>query len=720
MLEVWAGLAHQSAHDERDTVKFEGVPKWLHKGGAGWQRGRGRTSSGPARRIVSTRRSTRYIVGVTQTVLLARMSFCRKLPKDLHKTPLYTPGTGPQAPHHRTKDLTNSTRPLVYLNDVQMLLQPLLPPLRGQVGFTGDQPTTEGSRPRPGPDHLPEYNTEVPDSSPVFLSQTTAQTPDHTCHARKREKQGAFLNPLGSSMRQSASAARHDIINFLYCQAELLAEERLDALRLFELHMEVVEDLSRQHASEVAEWSRLATKSTRGPPRVFISMNPQRVLLTIDNVLMGRIGEEQVRLAREQGGESRGAVAEWIHDGIQIEGNKSHREHPIEDTWTSITKLRDALNPALKKFREQQRAIYPRLKLSGLDIDEPELTAIQLPLYCMKHGQRDVDEDGGLRAAEIKLRCSQAESGIVAGAGRKFTYTAQLANGRDALVHLGHMAKDAMEPYLLLTHRGTRQKETHLHGATGDWRLFDGTAWYLQSGVTLKRPSAVWALSPTKRLREDDDETEFLMGTQTMKRASRTGSPRKRKRPRGLKDIAPEDVVMESSASEAEMSPSKGAIGKLPARKKKAPKRDGWIWMESMALHVAGVSDEKLVAYKKEKEGDRVQWFHAEAEMYRWLELYEWKHAELCRVITRFERDGVVWAGRADHTQSKNGGVMDGAVTCLQHNTVIIFKSADSGVHHDWASSTSYDKLVTKIDGWRDVVFKWMDGMGIYRVYKDF
>ncbi|KAJ7168289.1 hypothetical protein C8R43DRAFT_1121455 [Mycena crocata] len=604
-------------------------------------------------------------------------------------------------------------------------------------------------------------------------------------HGETAEVIWAFLNPLGSSMRQSTGAARHDILNFvmdswntwkLYRQAELLAEERLDALRLFELHMAVVEDLSRQHASEVPEWSRLsrlATKSTRGPPKSVYQHESSKVL-TIDNVLAGMIGEERLRLA-QQGGESRGAVAQWIHDGIQIERQQylaiafleSHRKHPMEDTWTSITKLREALNPALKKFREQQRAIYPRLKLSALDVDEPELTAIQLPLYRMKHGQRDVDEDGDLRAAEIKLRCSQAGEGIVAVRGASLalsavkrardddyrgqagisctqrnwqkaelgkTFEIDMYNrARAALVHLGHMAKDAVEPYPPLMHRDTRRKETHLHRATGDSRLFDGTAWYLQSGVTLKRPSAAWALSPTKRPREDDDKTEFLMGTQTTKRAGRTGSPRKRKRPRGLKDIAPEDVVVESSASEAEgsdaeMSPSNGVIGKLPARKTKALKRDGWIWMESMAPHVAGLSDEKLVAYKKES--DCVQWFRAEAEMYRWLKLYERKHAELWRVITRFERDGVVWAGRADRTQSTNGGVRDGAVTYarmqaamyrrLQHNAVVIFKSADSGAHHDWVSSTSYEELVTKIDGWRDVVFKWMDDMGIYRAYKDF
>jgi hypothetical protein len=49
--------------------------------------------------------------------------------------------------------------------------------------------------------------------------------------------------------------------------AELLAAERLDALQLFELHMAVLENLRKQHVSEVAGWSRLRrtpTKSAAG------------------------------------------------------------------------------------------------------------------------------------------------------------------------------------------------------------------------------------------------------------------------------------------------------------------------------------------------------------------------------------------------------------------------------------------------------------------------
>jgi hypothetical protein len=115
-----------------------------------------------------------------------------------------------------------------------------------------------------------------------------------------------------------------------------------------------------------------------------------------------------------------------------------------------------------------------------------------------------------------------------------------------------------------------------------------------------------------------------------------------------------------------------------------------------------------------------VQWFRAEAEMYRWLEQYERKHAEFMRIIERYHRDSVVWAGLASAEETRNGG-LNGAVTFarmqaamhrrLEHNANVIFKSADLGPHHDWVSASSFGDLINKIDGWRDVVFKWMDDM---------
>ncbi|KAJ7908745.1 hypothetical protein B0H13DRAFT_2331124 [Mycena leptocephala] len=57
---------------------------------------------------------------------------------------------------------------------------------------------------------------------------------------------------------------------------------------------------------------------------------------------------------------------------------------------------------------------------------------------------------------------------------------------------------------------------------------------------------------------------------------------------------------------------------------------------------------------------------------------------------------------------------------CLQHNAMVLFKSAEWGAHRDWVSATTFDEFVTKVNGWRDAIFKWMDKMGIYRPYKGF
>ncbi|KAJ7237069.1 hypothetical protein C8J57DRAFT_1728061 [Mycena rebaudengoi] len=576
-------------------------------------------------------------------------------------------------------------------------------------------------------------------------------------HGETAEVLWAFLNPLGSSTRQSTGAARHDIINFVIDgwntgkvlrQAELLADERRDALRLFELHMAVLEDLSRQHSIEVTAWSRLSRVAVKiGNKWRSVYQHESTKVLTIDNILNSMVTEEHkksVSRARDTD-ETTTSVAKWIHDCMRIERNQvfaialldNHCGHLLQETWDTITKLHDTLNVNLKKFREQQRTIYPRLKLSGLDVDEPELTAIQLPSYCMKQRTVGVDataEDVELWEAETKLRCGEASSGILAvreaswalsAAGLIKKFEIEMYNhARNALIHLGYMKHDADEPYPPLTMRDTRRKDTHLHRAKGDSRLFDGTAWYLQSGVTISQAALSSTLAPIDGKHssdEDDDEPTLLVGTQGLKRS---GFKKSSRAPKRFKDIIiPDDVVVdmsEAEESDIEKTPT-GTPSKPQPRKKKPKKSDGWIWLEKVTRgHI--VSDDKLADYKTES--DRVQWFRAEAEMYRWLELYERKHAELFRVIARFARDKVVWqglAGRATERGAINYAHMQAAMSGrLEHNATVTFKTAESGAHHDWVSATSFDDLATKIDGWRDAVFKWMDDKGIHRAYKDF
>jgi hypothetical protein len=117
--------------------------------------------------------------------------------------------------------------------------------------------------------------------------------------------------------------------------------------------------------------------------------------------------------------------------------------------------------------------------------------------------------------------------------------------------------------------------------------------------------------------------------------------------------------------------------------------------------------------------GDRVQWFRAEAEMYRWREQYERKHTELLRVRTRFGRDAEVWSKCAAHLEQTTKS--PGAVTYareqaamykrFQHNSRITFKSTESAAHAEWVAATSFDDLVARIDSSRDANFKWMDDL---------
>ncbi|KAF8147033.1 hypothetical protein K438DRAFT_1780352 [Mycena galopus ATCC 62051] len=97
-------------------------------------------------------------------------------------------------------------------------------------------------------------------------------------------------------------------------------------------------------------------------------------------------------------------------------------------------------------------------------------------------------------------------------------------------------------------------------------------------------------------------------------------------------------------------------------------------------------------------------------------------HMVTVRKFTTVTVYGTVPSPRlADREKKGNGGVngvvnfarMQAAMHSLrrEHNAKVIFKSMESGAHHDWVSATSFDELVTKIDGWRGVVFKWMDEM---------
>ncbi|KAF7343580.1 hypothetical protein MSAN_01978500 [Mycena sanguinolenta] len=103
--------------------------------------------------------------------------------------PSYKPIPGPPLPHHNTK--AGKIRPLVHLGNGSTLAQPVLPPLPGQVGFTGDRPQDDTIRPAAGPDDLTVTDEQEYDLGPYYYNHgdAPADSTAPTRHARKRENQ---------------------------------------------------------------------------------------------------------------------------------------------------------------------------------------------------------------------------------------------------------------------------------------------------------------------------------------------------------------------------------------------------------------------------------------------------------------------------------------------------------------------------------------------------
>ncbi|KAJ7194996.1 hypothetical protein GGX14DRAFT_555609 [Mycena pura] len=565
-------------------------------------------------------------------------------------------------------------------------------------------------------------------------------------HGEAVETVWPYLNALAPSLRQMNGGARHDNINFamdawnnrkLLRLADQLADERREALRVATANLTVYRQLSAAHPDEVKAWSRMSRKSEKRDGVIHsVYQHATKTAASINDVLESLKNSEATE-GKTYDSKDRPATAEWVRWGLDIERLQlktdmflaSHREHPLQDTWTTICDLRDKLNDELQSFRAYQSVLLPTVALSSLDVDKPEATILQLPSYLCSEDA--LFADAALIDQEVKLRCAQASSQILAAqdktitlsivkSTRGFDYRGQggktraqrsqeyalmlrdleitvYNEARNALISLKFMARDALSPFPPMTRADTVRKDTHAFRMRGDSRVVDsfgGWAGGSELDIMTMEDISGHATKTAGEVSDGDDEdvSPAQMGTQTRKRAGRgPTSPAKRR--------------------------------KLDTGNKKE-RKEGWIWKDD-ALSIPGEKNKNVAEYKRESEC--VQWFRAESEAFRWLEQYERKHAELWRVIRRFRRDARVWDRRAEQ-KAQCEGDHQGAVTYarmqaakwrrLQRNAEDVFKSEARGAHKGWVQAGSFDDLVRRIDGSRDSLFQWMDDMGMERGYK--
>ncbi|THU77648.1 hypothetical protein K435DRAFT_973868 [Dendrothele bispora CBS 962.96] len=212
--------------------------------------------------------------------------------------------------------------------------------------------------------------------------------------------------------------------------------------------------------------------------------------------------------------------------------------------------------------------------------------------------------------------------------------TARLADynrNRKALDHLGKLDEDY---FPFLTVQDTYRKSSELKRRIGDSRATDGRLW--TAGARL--PTTEEAGPSTKRVLLDrGEDVPPVVGTQSSRRQTNRHAPMVS--PRKLKQSKGKGKALEELAEEEAEEPLDEV-------------EDGKLWR---VRPKAGFSQEEMDAFMEENR--RVQFFRDEAQMERWQEQVEIKHAEFHRAIKYFGRFSDIWTNLAhkSDTQKKPG-----------------------------------------------------------------
>ncbi|KAJ3511557.1 hypothetical protein NMY22_g15611 [Coprinellus aureogranulatus] len=250
--------------------------------------------------------------------------------------------------------------------------------------------------------------------------------------------------------------------------------------------------------------------------------------------------------------------------------------------------------------------------------------------------RRDVQYHDALAAGKKANAYGQdrhtRERAKVADARRRLEYGIALYNRiRQALISLGLSERDEM--FREMTWDSISRKSTDTKRSIGDTFRTDGLLW---TGHIREPPKR------SRPVESDHSDTEFdfnPVATQSCKRKS----PKRRKKADGL-GVKGKRRKVQFEGSSSVTAPSHVSPPEEAAADKMATKSSkGWLWKMPRPRGASKADVEEWLV-----EGERVQWFRAEAEMYRWQEEAELKAAELLRCIAYFDKLSGVWVQMAE------------------------------------------------------------------------
>ncbi|KAF8074505.1 hypothetical protein FPV67DRAFT_1725303 [Lyophyllum atratum] len=509
-------------------------------------------------------------------------------------------------------------------------------------------------------------------------------------HGETAEHYWPECNQLGGQTRQMNNGHRQDTLidhhsdwnwKKVANMATSLEEDVSYAKRLF-LHKRAhFQGLSLLYAAQVPVWDKLDRKSRiKGADKEVqcVYRHNQHKVPSQSAIYQFMLSTEANRKeAADLNAAGLGKITVFLNEGlnlarIQLELRalvKQNKEHTLESTRTDISTGREKLSSRISKWRSLQKSVMAPIgdrvlaqSVSKAFADTPECEILFLPSdftaeervtfnltelaqseYQLREGAafdalrsvRNIVKTLGTIGHEKKtqdygqMRNTRSNNQILATKARLDAAISHYNKTRVAMILLGLDEKDLMFPPLEL--KDTFRQSTLAKRQVGDSRRSDGPIWTM-TGVTGGARRASFEVGSSIISQPESGPSTGTQGSKAKRKASKKTAGNKK----GTQRQPPQDTI----ASKSTNTTTQASL-----------LQDGWIWrLQSMGK----MSETEL--QKWAEEGDRVQWFRAEAEMQRWQEEWEVKQAEFMRCIRTFKMMSDVWSKLASTISASSPG----------------------------------------------------------------
>ncbi|KAF6743694.1 hypothetical protein DFP72DRAFT_827272 [Ephemerocybe angulata] len=474
-------------------------------------------------------------------------------------------------------------------------------------------------------------------------------------HGEQAEHPWSYVNLFGPQCRQMNHGNRHDTYIGVYNHwnwkkvinmSSQLRDEVLRAAILKDEKRETFLSLTKLYHNRVAEWDKLdrnsPKKNAQGEILSVYRHNPSKVP-SQDRIYQMMIKQTYEDLPVEKRDSAtqiskpillNRAITIWKLQYKTQSKMETLAAHPDKGLRVEVDRLKDDLQKRIKLLRRDQKALTPQLldhiavelsKPSNLNVETMTLflpsdfthsDRVKFSLLSLADGERKMLEGAAydvlsqLRrdvqfydslTANKKSQCygqerhTREQSKVDEARRRRNSNMDLYKKIRSALVRLGMPEDDPT--FLPLTLESLFRKSTTVKRAIGDTYTADSMLW--TSG---------------KRVAKS-------------KRRLDGGSANKSTAPNPSHVSVPIPLVETDDPVSVNTT-------------------EGWIWKVTTPR---GMSDKEVEEWLSE--GDRVQWFRAEAEMYRWQEEWEQKLAELLRTAKYFSKMSSVWTDLGKKTE---------------------------------------------------------------------